>query len=140
MESQENPNGSSAHSGSNDNGRDQTGRFVKGNPGGPGRPTRSIERDYLAALGDAVSLCDWQTICRNAVTAALNGDAKARDWITKHVIGKNFSLQKLAEKEARGLTSEDEVAKRATMDNKLDSVFELFKDRQSPTSSASTSA
>jgi hypothetical protein len=30
----------------------QNGRFLPGYPGGPGRPRRAIEADYLAALLD----------------------------------------------------------------------------------------
>ena len=37
-------------------GRDPLGKFAKGNPGGPGRPRRTVEREYLAALSDALPL------------------------------------------------------------------------------------
>jgi hypothetical protein len=42
------------------------GRFAVGNPGGPGRPRRAIEREYLAALSDTVSLGDWREIVERA--------------------------------------------------------------------------
>jgi hypothetical protein len=37
-------------------GRDRGGRFAKGNPGGPGRPPRTTEANYLIALTDVVPL------------------------------------------------------------------------------------
>jgi hypothetical protein len=52
------------------NGRDANGQFTKGNPGGPGRPRRSVERDYLATLSEAVTLNDWAQICKSAVEKA----------------------------------------------------------------------
>jgi len=55
-------------------GRTDNGRFAPGNPGGPGRPRRAIESEYLATLGDAVSLDDWREIVTRAVS-----DAKARE-------------------------------------------------------------
>jgi hypothetical protein len=42
--------------------RDDNGRFAKGNPGGPGRPRRAVEADYLAALSQAVPLEKWRDI------------------------------------------------------------------------------
>jgi hypothetical protein len=38
--------------------RDEHGRFLKGHPGGPGRPRRAIEREYLGVIGKAVTLED----------------------------------------------------------------------------------
>lgn len=37
-------------------GRDTSGSFAPGNPGGSGRPRRPEERKYLAALVEAVTL------------------------------------------------------------------------------------
>jgi hypothetical protein len=54
--------------GTMDNGhRDPQGRFTVGNPGGPGRPRRAVEREYLAAMSDAVSLDEWREIVKAAV-------------------------------------------------------------------------
>src|SRR5262245_57364772 len=65
------------------------GRFVEGNPGGPGRPRRPIEREYLRALNEAVSLEEWAEVVRAAVAQAKKGDSKARDWLTQYLIGSN---------------------------------------------------
>jgi hypothetical protein len=59
--------------------RDRQGRFTTGNPGGPGRPRRAIEREYLATLSEAVSLEDWKEIVQAAVTAAKQGPAPPWD-------------------------------------------------------------
>src|SRR5262249_55014346 len=67
------------------NGRDSTGRFAAGNAGGPGRPRRAVEREFLSALSDAISLEDWQDIVKTAVAAAKQGDSRARDWVTRYV-------------------------------------------------------
>src|SRR5262249_38169576 len=54
-----------------------------GNP----TPRRPIEREYLAALNAAVPLDTWQAICKRAADDALAGDAKARDWLAKWLLG-----------------------------------------------------
>jgi hypothetical protein len=67
--------------------RDNKGRFDKGNPGGPGRPKRPTEVAYLNVVMSECSLADWQEISARAVSDAKTGDAKARDWLGKHLIG-----------------------------------------------------
>ena len=66
--------------------RDRRGRFAPGNAGGPGRPRRRTEADYLAALSDQVPLDAWSQIVERAVGDAIAGDAKARDWLSKHLL------------------------------------------------------
>lgn len=67
--------------------RDMNGKFAKGNAGGPGRPRRQIEQDYLAAFSEAITLDDWKEIIEKAVGQAKEGDARARQWLTHYVIG-----------------------------------------------------
>jgi hypothetical protein len=66
---------------------DHRGRFTVGNPGGPGRPRRPVEREYLRALNEAVSLDDWKEVVCAAVAQAKEGDSKARDWLARYLIG-----------------------------------------------------
>ena len=86
--------------------RNTNGTFAAGNPGGPGRPRRGVERQYLAAFAEAVSLDDWQAIIQRAVADAKAGDAKARDWLSKYLVGDEpLALVELAE-ELQRLKSE----------------------------------
>ena len=68
--------------------RDARGRFAPGNTGGPGRPRRAIESDYLMALSDAMPLEKWREICETAIDQAVAGDPKAREWLGEYLIGK----------------------------------------------------
>ncbi len=70
------------------NGRDANGRFAPGNPGGPGRPARSTEREYLDATVETVTPDDWRRIVAKAKDEALDGNAKAREWLGRFLIGK----------------------------------------------------
>src|SRR3954452_16912219 len=89
------------------------GHFAPGNPGGPGRPRRAVERDYLAALSEAVTLAEWQEIVRSAVLAAKQGDGKARDWLTRYLLGeKPPPLTELAAGEISGGGAEQDIARR----------------------------
>jgi hypothetical protein len=90
--------------------RDGRGRFAVGNPGGPGRPRRVVERDYLTVLSDAVSPEDWRSVVKAAVESAKQGDAKARDWLTRYLIGDDpLTLTDLAADEAWGIGSDDDI-------------------------------
>jgi len=71
------------------NGRNSNGQFAKGRPGGPGRPPRDVEKDYLAALTHAVTPDKWRSIVQRALTDAEAGDRFARDWLSKHLIADN---------------------------------------------------
>jgi len=56
-------------------------------PTGKTARRRPIEREYLATLNAAVPLDTWQAICKRAADDALAGDAKARDWLAKWLLG-----------------------------------------------------
>lgn len=65
------------------------GRFAVGNKLGTGRPRRAVESQYLAAISDACPLSTWKEIVKAAVSGALAGDAAARTWLSKYLIGDN---------------------------------------------------
>lgn len=91
-------------------GREASGQFANGNAGGPGRPRRAIERDYLAALSDACPPDTWRQIVTRAVDDAKAGDPKAREWLTRYLLGNAaMSLAGLAAKELRGELADDEI-------------------------------
>ena len=82
----------------NDDSRDDNGRFKAGHAGGPGRPRRQTEIDYLIALSEALPVDRWKRILERAITDAENGDAKAREWLGTHLMGKptGNALKRLA--------------------------------------------
>ena len=94
--------------------RTSNGQFAPGNAGGPGRPRRAVEKEYLAVLSEAVPLSTWRTIVETAVKQATDGDDKARTWISKYCLGnKPTSLLEIASDEANGKSAEDVVSHRA---------------------------
>jgi hypothetical protein len=75
-------------------------RFQPGNPGGPGRPRRATEQQYLRATISSVPLKYWKGIVSKAVQEALQGGsngAKAREWLSKILIGESPVVVQLAE-------------------------------------------
>ncbi len=101
--------------------RDRSGRFAEGNPGGPGRPRRATERQYLSAISDECSPEKWREIISRAVDDARAGDAKARDWLASYLVGRPESaaqtLHKLAVEEEAG---SDPVKSEAKMQALID--------------------
>jgi hypothetical protein len=93
--------------------RDDHGRYLPGHPGGPGRPRRAVEQEYLAVLADAVPLQQWKKIVQRAVKDAAAGDPRARRWIGEHLLGRQpGSLTELAAVELAG-TKDDAIIARA---------------------------
>lgn len=93
------------------NGRTASGAFAAGNTFGKGRPRRAVESEYLAALGNAVTLDTWGEIVKKAVEDAKAGDAKAREWVTRYVLGTEpITLMQLARRELQDIKPEDEIA------------------------------
>lgn len=69
-------------------GRRANGSIQKGSrPKGGGRPPMHVEKEYLKATIQTVSLEDWKRIADIALRDALNGDWRARDWLTKYILG-----------------------------------------------------
>ncbi len=101
-------------------GRQGNGRFAKGNPGGPGRPRRSVEIEYLARLSEIVTLDDFAKIAERAKTDAIDGDARAREWLSKYFLGANpLTLTRLAAMEAVHNGSTDEAAEHRVREAKF---------------------
>jgi hypothetical protein len=109
--------------------RDDQGRFTAGNPGGPGRPRRAIEREYLATLGEAVTLDDWRDVVARAVADAKQGDKAACAWLAKYLLGTSpRTLLDIAVNEQLGRTPDDDVEVSAL--GQLDAEDELSYDEE----------
>ena len=67
--------------------RNPQGRFQPGTKGGPGRPPRATEENYLLALVDACPLETWTEIVQKAVTDAREGDDRSRAWLASYLLG-----------------------------------------------------
>lgn len=67
--------------------------------------TRQVERDYLARLGRLLDDPTWQAICNRAIEQAMEGDYRARDWLSRYVMPRDTTLLDIASEEARGKTS-----------------------------------
>jgi hypothetical protein len=73
-------------------------------------PRRAIERDYLVALAEAVPVEKWREICLATVEAAKAGDPKARDWLTRYLIGDSpMKLLHLAADERSAYSADTEI-------------------------------
>jgi hypothetical protein len=75
--------------------RDENGKFVKGNPGGPGRPKKEREQKFYDLTLSAVTFDDWKAIVRKAVDQAKRGDQQARKWLSDYLIGPPVQRQEV---------------------------------------------
>ena len=67
--------------------RDENGKFIKGNGGGPGRPPRKKEDRFMDVSIAAVSLKDWRAIIKKANEQAQRGDQQARKFLADYLLG-----------------------------------------------------
>ena len=68
--------------------RDKNGRFVKGWNGGPGRPKRTTEERYIAAMVRTVRMDDWEKIVLTGIARAKAGDLGWAKFIADYLVGK----------------------------------------------------
>lgn len=68
--------------------RDLRGRFVRGNPGGPGNPMARQSLQLKAALLAAVTVEDIQAIVSMLVDRALSGDVAAAKEVLDRCLGR----------------------------------------------------
>ncbi len=69
-------------------GRDSSGRFCRGNPGGPGNPFARKTAALRQALLDTVTVEDLQAIVRQLLHKAKEGDVSAARLVLSYAIGK----------------------------------------------------
>ncbi len=80
--------------------RDSNGRFSPGNPGGPGRKPREIEQEYIAKMESIVSGDAWEAIVQKAKDDAIQGDSRARAWLSGYLLGQPIARVESAESES----------------------------------------
>lgn len=88
--------------------RDKNGRFARGNGGGPGRPKKVREEQYLDILLSVVTPKEWETVCAVALQRAKAGDGKAREWLANYIVGKPVDRQEISGPEGGRLKIEVE--------------------------------
>lgn len=71
-----------------DNGRDKSGRFVKGNPGGPGNPHARQVAELRSAAINAVTPDDIRAAVEQLVAKSRNGELAAIKELLDRVLGK----------------------------------------------------
>lgn len=74
-------------SGNGPDGRDAAGRFVKGNPGGPGNPYAKLVAALRSALLAAVTEEDIREVIQALVREAKNGNVSAARELLGRVLG-----------------------------------------------------
>jgi len=70
------------------NGRDQNGRFAKGNPGGPGNPFARRTAALRQAFSDALTQEGLNILAQRLLLQAQNGDVAAAKLVLAYAIGK----------------------------------------------------
>jgi len=92
---------------STNNGRDSKGRFAKGNAGGPGRPKRDFEREYLAQMTANCTLSQFAKIVKKAAEQAIAGDHRARQWLSQYLLPDPQTMREMAEPDHPAIFSDD---------------------------------
>ena len=67
--------------------RDAHGRFLPGNKCSTGRRPVAVERRYLEITQANCTEADWAPIVQRAVADAKRGDHRAREWLSRYLIG-----------------------------------------------------
>jgi hypothetical protein len=79
----------------------------------------------MAATIGAVSLDDWTAIVQKAVSDAKDGDAKAREWLTKILIGDKPSLSIVLAKLETGADDVESEIRRMEENKRMAELFNL---------------
>lgn len=84
--------------------RNKGGLFAPGNKLGRGRPARAVEQEYINAVIGGVSMAQWKKIVKKAVADAVDGDWRARQWLSEYLIGKPPTILDIRAGEAKLLS------------------------------------
>ena len=67
--------------------RDENGRFVKGNSGGPGRPPKKREQRYLEIAKGTITYKQFRALIEDTYKRAMRGDSQARKILFDYLLG-----------------------------------------------------
>jgi len=84
--------------------RDENGKFIKGNGGGPGRPNKQREGRYYDVLITTVTFERWKKIVLKAAEQAERGDQAARKWLADYLIGAPVQRTEVSGKDGGAIT------------------------------------
>ena len=118
-----------------DDGRDESGRFTQGNPGGPGNPFARRVARLRSTLLDVVGETGLTEIVERLVKAAQKGDVAAAKLVLSYTLGKPVKSMDpdaldLHERELRlgmGLGKEEPIFDEAAME-RIDRMVEAIGD------------
>lgn len=68
--------------------KDKHGKFIKGNPGGPGNPFGSRQQEYRELFLTTVSPAKFKKIIKKVAEKALKGDLSAAKILFERICGK----------------------------------------------------
>jgi hypothetical protein len=83
--------------------RDASGRFAKGNPGGPGNPYPRRMAAFRRALLNCITEEDIIAMARAVIEEAKEGNVPAAKLIFQYVLGKPGSVTDLGQDDMRGM-------------------------------------
>jgi hypothetical protein len=69
------------------------GKFLPGTTGGPGRLPLAKEHEYLDILRTQVSSEQWCSVVQKAVSQAIDGNWRARQWLSKYLLPPIATIQ-----------------------------------------------
>jgi len=78
--------------------------FKSGNPGGPGRPKRSVEDRYLKAVIKSMPADDWLKVLDRVKLLAMRGERWAVEFYADRIIGKPLQRNEVTGADGNELT------------------------------------
>lgn len=108
----------------------RTGKFVKGTkpPPGPGRPKRKVEEVYLRAVSAAVPIEAWHKIIQRAYVQALQGDARAREFLARYLAPPEQVVRLLDERRSEASEFVEQLLRK---EGTVDAALAILRDRAS---------
>ncbi len=105
--------------------RDKAGQFAEGNQAakGHGRP-RKPPAEYLAAVAEELSIDAWRNIIQKAIGAAMEGDHRAREWVTRMFLDASKMEAEIRSHDLMGSISDTLKKQQSLTPEQRDAYFE----------------